>query len=71
MLLKKYHDIDPVGQKHVNMVLDWETARVQQLTKLCPCPPAIAESSEDPAPDSKTALKHSQLIAERKTKCLN
>ncbi len=29
--LKKYHDLDPIGQSHVDAVLQWETERVQQI----------------------------------------
>lgn len=29
--IKKYRALDPSGQEHVNTVLDWESARVQQL----------------------------------------
>lgn len=29
--LKKYHDLDPIGQSHVDAVLQWETERVKQI----------------------------------------
>lgn len=31
--LKKYHDLDSIGQSHVDAVLQWETERVQQINQ--------------------------------------
>lgn len=38
--LKKYHDLDPIGQSHVDAVLQWETERVQQLEQATSAPAA-------------------------------
>lgn len=29
--LKQYHDLDPIGQSHVDSVLQWETERMRQI----------------------------------------
>ncbi len=50
-LLEKYHALDPSGQEHVNIVLDWEAARVQQLTELRSRLAAIVEFPQDSASD--------------------
>lgn len=42
-MVEKYRSLDPCGQEHVNTILDWEAARVQQLTKLEPRPAAIID----------------------------
>lgn len=38
--LKKYHDLDSIGQSHVDAVLQWETERVQQLDQAASAPAA-------------------------------
>lgn len=38
--LKKYHDLDPVGQSHVDTVLQWETDRVKQIEQVASTPAA-------------------------------
>lgn len=38
--LKKYHDLDPIGQSHVDAVLQWETERMQQLEQAAAIPAA-------------------------------
>lgn len=50
-LVKKYRTLDSSGQEHVNAVLDWETARVQQLTGLRSRLAAIVEFPQDSASD--------------------
>lgn len=45
--LEKYRALDPSGQEHVNTVLDWESARVQQLTDLQSRPAALVEFQKD------------------------
>ena len=38
--LKKYHDLDPIGQPHVDAVLQWETERVKQIEQAASTPAA-------------------------------
>lgn len=38
--LKKYHDLDPIGQSHVDTVLHWETERIQQIEQTASAPAA-------------------------------
>lgn len=38
--LKKYHNLDIIGQSHVDSVLQWETERIQQLEQTTSAPAA-------------------------------
>ena len=42
--LKKYHDLDPIGQSHVDAVLQWETERVQQIEQAASTVVEVADS---------------------------
>lgn len=42
--LKKYHDLDPIGQSHVDAVLQWETERVQQIERAASTVVEVADS---------------------------
>lgn len=42
-LIEKYRTLDPSGQEHVNAFLDWESARVRQLTELRSHPATVIE----------------------------
>ncbi len=42
--LKKYHDLDPIGQSHVDSVLQWETERVQQIERAASTVVEVADS---------------------------
>ncbi len=44
--IKKYRALDPSGQEHVNAILDWESARVQQLTELRSRPATVIDFQE-------------------------
>lgn len=33
LLVRRYNDLDPLGQSHVDAVLTWETERMEQLVK--------------------------------------
>ncbi len=38
--LKKYHNLDTLGQSHVDAVLQWETERIQQIQQAASAPAA-------------------------------
>ena len=40
LLVRRYNDLDPIGQSHVDAVLQWETERVQQLEQATTAPAA-------------------------------
>ena len=42
--MKKYHDLDPIGQSHVDAVLQWETERVQQIEQAASTVVEVADS---------------------------
>lgn len=40
LLVRRYNDLDPIGQSHVDAVLQWETERMQQLEQTATTPAA-------------------------------
>lgn len=40
LIIKKYRDLDPSGQEHINTVLQWESDRMAQLQKAAAPSPA-------------------------------
>lgn len=43
-IIEKYHNLDPIGQSHVDAVLQWETERVQQIEQAASTVVEVADS---------------------------